>query len=46
VAKSFRGKDWKYLSIAPGQSDTYAKSPTRDAASAHHAALAKPSKHK
>lgn len=26
VAKSFRGKDWRYLSIPPGQSDTYTKS--------------------
>jgi uncharacterized damage-inducible protein DinB len=46
LAKSFRGKDWKYLSIPPGQSDTYAKSPTRDAASAHHAALGQQSKRK
>jgi uncharacterized damage-inducible protein DinB len=29
VAKSLRGKDWKYLSIAPGQSDTYTKSLTK-----------------
>jgi len=29
VAKSLRGKDWKYLSIAPGQSDAYTKALTR-----------------
>ncbi|HJQ54292.1 MAG TPA: DinB family protein [Gemmatimonadaceae bacterium] len=29
VAKSLRGKDWKYLSIAPGQSDSYTKSLTK-----------------
>ena len=39
VAKSFRGKDWKYLSIPPGQSASYAKAPARDAAAAHQAAL-------
>ena len=46
AAKALRGKDWKYLSIPPGQSDSYAKSPTRDAAAAHHASLAQPSKDK
>jgi hypothetical protein len=25
VAKGMRGKDWKYLSIAPGQSDAFTK---------------------
>lgn len=29
VAKSLRGKDWEYLSIAPGQSDSYTKSLTK-----------------
>ena len=40
LAKSLRGKDWKYLSIPPGQSDTYNKSAGRDSASAHRASLA------
>ena len=40
LAKSFRGKDWKYLSIPPGQSDQYSKAPTRDKAAAHQASLA------
>jgi uncharacterized damage-inducible protein DinB len=39
LAKSFRGNDWKYLSIPPGQSDTYSKDPARDSASAHQSAL-------
>lgn len=39
LAKSFRGKDWKYLSIPPGQSDTYNKGPVRDSASQHQAVL-------
>jgi uncharacterized damage-inducible protein DinB len=26
IAKAIRGKDWKYLSIAPGQSDAYSQS--------------------
>ena len=30
AAKSARGTDWQYLSIAPGQSEQYSKSPTRD----------------
>src|SRR5512132_3117704 len=27
LAKSFRGKDWKYLSIPPGKSDAYNQAP-------------------
>jgi uncharacterized damage-inducible protein DinB len=30
VAKSLRGKDWKYLSIPPGKSDEYNQAPTRE----------------
>ena len=29
VAKSLRGKDWRFLSIPPGQTDAYNQSPTR-----------------
>ena len=39
IAKSLRGKDWKYLSIAPGQSEAYNKNPAFEHATAHHAAL-------
>ena len=39
LAKSLRGKDWKYLSIPPGQSDSYSKNPVGDSASGHHAVL-------
>jgi uncharacterized damage-inducible protein DinB len=46
LAKSLRGKDWKYLSIPPGQSDTYNKSGARDAASEHAANLTKRSDRK
>lgn len=28
VARATRGRDWKYLSIPPGQSDTYNQAPT------------------
>jgi uncharacterized damage-inducible protein DinB len=30
AAKTARGEDWKYLSIAPGQSDQYNERPTRE----------------
>jgi len=30
VAKYFRGDNWTYLSIAPGQSDEYRQNPTRE----------------
>ncbi len=30
LAKSMRGADWKYLSIAPGQSKKYNENPTRE----------------
>ena len=41
VAKSLRGKDWRYLSIPPGQSDAYNKAPTADRASEHQAILSR-----
>ncbi len=40
VAKGFRGTDWKYLSIPPGQSDSYNKAPKYETAAAQQAALA------
>ncbi|HJQ12012.1 MAG TPA: DUF1572 family protein [Gemmatimonadaceae bacterium] len=40
VAKGFRGKDWRYLSIPPGQSDSYNKAPQYESATAQQAALA------
>ena len=46
LAKSMRAKDWKYLSIPPGQSDVYRKAPTLDKAAAHHASLAGQSERK
>jgi uncharacterized damage-inducible protein DinB len=46
LAKSLRGKDWKYLSIPPGQSETYNKSGARDSASEHAATLTKRSDRK
>ncbi len=30
LAKMFRGKDWRYLSIPPGQSDAYNQNPTME----------------
>ncbi|MDP9205745.1 MAG: DUF1572 domain-containing protein [Gemmatimonadota bacterium] len=39
VAKSFRGKDWTYLSIPPGKSDAYNQSATLERAGSHQAAL-------
>jgi hypothetical protein len=30
VAKEFRGSEWKYLSIPPGQSDAYNRAPTME----------------
>ena len=39
LARSFRGRDWKSLSIPLGQSDTYLKNPTAQDPSAHAAAL-------
>ena len=39
VAKSLRGKDWKFLSIAPGKSDAYNQAPTFERAASHQAAL-------
>ena len=40
VAKGFRGSNWKYLSIPPGQSDSYNKAPRMETAAAQQAALA------
>jgi len=40
VAKMIRGQEWQYLSIPPGQSDSYNKSATREHGDAHAAALA------
>jgi uncharacterized damage-inducible protein DinB len=39
VAKSFRGKDWTFLSIPPGKSDAYNQAPTFERAASHQAAL-------
>lgn len=35
VAHAIRGKDWRYLSIPPGQSDTYNANPTDETAESH-----------
>ena len=39
IAKSLRGKQWKFLSIPPGQSDAYNRTPTGERPSAHAAKL-------
>jgi uncharacterized damage-inducible protein DinB len=39
LAKSFKGKDWTYLTIPPGKSDAYNKAPTMELAGSHQAAL-------
>jgi uncharacterized damage-inducible protein DinB len=39
VAKSFRGKDWTYLSIPPGKSDAYNQAPQFERPASHQAAL-------
>ena len=39
IAKAMRGKDWKYLTIPPGQSDSYNKAPTLERPAAQSAAL-------
>jgi uncharacterized damage-inducible protein DinB len=41
LAKSFRGKDWTYLSIAPGKSDAYNLAPQFDRPAAQQAAVSK-----
>jgi uncharacterized damage-inducible protein DinB len=41
AAKAMRGKDWKYLSIPPGQSAAYNQAPTSEKPAAHQAALSK-----
>ena len=40
LAKSIKGKAWKYLSIPPGGSEAYNRAPAFERASAHAAALA------
>jgi len=40
IAKSLRGREWKSLSIPPGQSDTYNQNAKSERPSAHAAALA------
>ena len=35
LAKSFRGEDWEYLSIPPGQSDAYNENPTLEKSSTY-----------
>jgi uncharacterized damage-inducible protein DinB len=39
LAKSLRGKEWKYLSIPPGKSDAYNQAPKYETAAAQQAAL-------
>jgi uncharacterized damage-inducible protein DinB len=46
VAKGFSGGNWKYLSIAPGQSDTYNKAPKYDKPAAQQAVVAERTKRK
>ena len=40
VAKGFSGRNWKYLSIPPGQSDAYNKAPKYDKPAAQQAMVA------
>jgi len=40
VAKAFRGANWNYLSIPPGQSDSYNQAPKYETAAAQQAAIA------
>ncbi|HKR07623.1 MAG TPA: DUF1572 family protein, partial [Gemmatimonadaceae bacterium] len=40
VAKGFRGESWNYLSIAPGQSESYNSAPRYETAAAQQAVLA------
>jgi uncharacterized damage-inducible protein DinB len=40
VAKGFRAAEWNYLSIAPGQSDSYNKAPKYDKPAAQQAMVA------
>jgi uncharacterized damage-inducible protein DinB len=46
AARAMRGKDWKYLSIPPGQSAAYNQAPTSEKPAAHQAALSKRSTRK
>ena len=39
LAKAFRGNEWRYLSIAPGQSDAYNRNPDGERPAAHAAKL-------
>jgi hypothetical protein len=40
IAKSLQGKDWAFLTIPPGQSDAYNRSPAIERATAHAESLA------
>jgi uncharacterized protein DUF1572 len=44
IGKLLRGKNWRYLSIPPGQSDAYNRAPASEGASAHTQKLADRSK--
>ncbi len=46
VAKGFSGASWKYLSIAPGQSDAYNQAPKYDKPAAQQAVVAERTKRK
>lgn len=46
VAKGFRGAKWDYLSIPPGQSDSYNQAPKYETAAAQQAAVAERIKRK
>jgi hypothetical protein len=39
IAKAERGREWKYLSIPPGESDRYNQNPQSEKAAAHAAAI-------
>jgi hypothetical protein len=39
IAKSFQGRNWRYLSIPPGESDAYNRSPVFERPAAHSAKL-------
>jgi hypothetical protein len=44
IGKLLQGKDWRSLSIPPGQSDAYNRAPASEGASAHAEKLADRSK--
>jgi uncharacterized damage-inducible protein DinB len=41
IAKSVKGKDWKFLSIPPGESDAYNQAPANERPASHAAALSR-----